>query len=579
MDEKAVMGIQENIAALERYGLRAEDGILGAMRAFQLLNQEQQAVFREQLAPILSEQTVEVIARGSESLPRITQQVDAILTSERSLTDAAQNVATTWSGVWGRIGITGSNALAILQEQFATVFGPTLLSTVDRFFVFIRDNQDSISNFFAGVRDGITPIVSRIWNTVREAYPDIKAFATDVWVELRKQFELIAPVIQAVGGVVMDIARAIGAFATEHPRLVATLITGVVAWKAYQIAAGGFGVVADLVKGTASLVQGHLHKLNATILQNARVSGTLQTASLSIGRVFGGIGRAALSAIPGIAAMGGTITAAIIPALPVILPVVAAVAALGAAAYIVYRNWEPIKAFFIDNFDTIRNVLLLVFPPLGLLVSFADVIKQNWEGVKEFFATIWDTIKLTAMVAFETVKFVGLNALLAVSNAWSGVTGFFGNLWQGVVDIFVATPLAPIFQWMTENVMAVVRPLFGFFDNFWQNVADAAGRVLNWITDKFKAINGLLQKVLGWLRDRNEEIQDELKVVGQVGMDVSLPELQIGSADELNQTVTQTAAPDVRVDIPTVDMPDVGVQGLDSMEDARRDDDAADDHA
>ena len=108
MDEKAVMGIQENIAALERYGLNAEDGILGAMRAFQLLNQEQQAVFREQLAPILGEQTVEVIARGSESLPRITQQVDAILMSERSLTDAAQNVATTWSGVWGRIGITGS---------------------------------------------------------------------------------------------------------------------------------------------------------------------------------------------------------------------------------------------------------------------------------------------------------------------------------------------------------------------------------------------------------------------------------------------------------------------------------------
>ena len=105
-----------NIKALERYGLNAEDGILGAMRAFQLLSQEQQAVFREQLAPILGEQTVEVIARGSESLPRITQQVDAILMSERSLTDAAQNVATTWSGVWGRIGITGRNALGILQE-------------------------------------------------------------------------------------------------------------------------------------------------------------------------------------------------------------------------------------------------------------------------------------------------------------------------------------------------------------------------------------------------------------------------------------------------------------------------------
>ena len=635
MDSDAIKDVRENIKSLERFGIRAEDGILGAMEAFRGLNKEQQAAFREQLSPILSEGAVEVIARGAAALPEITQQVDAILTSERSLTDAAQNVATTWSGVWGRIGITGSNTLGILQEQFAGVFGPSILSLASRFFDFVASNAGEIRSYFTGIRDGITPIVSRIWNTIREAYPDIKAFAIDVWVELRKQFKLIAPVIQAVGGVVMDIARAIGEFAKEHPRLVATLITGVVAWKAYQIAAGGFGVVADIVKGTTSLVQGHLHRLNATILQNARVSGTLQTASLSIGKVFGGIGRAALSAIPGIAAMGGTIAASILPALPVILPVVAAVTALaslfarcgvlssqfhtrhycfraelecdvrlvrrghakppsvmasilsfwkgsssmyeplpvvaavtalGAAAYIVYRNWEPIKAFFIDNFDTIRNVLLLVFPPLGLLVSFAGVIKQNWEGVKEFFTTIWETIKLTAMVAFETVKFVGLNALLAIKKIWVQIPAFFGNLWQGVADIFLATPLAPIFQWMTENVMAVVRPLFGFFDNFWQNIADAAGRVLNWITDKFKAINGLLQKVLGWLRDRNEEIQDELKVVGQVAMDVSLPELQIAKAGELNQTVTQTAAPDVKVDIPTVEMPDVGVQGLDPME-------------
>ena len=556
----------DNLKLLEKYGLKAEDGILGAMRAFQALNKDQQVSFQKQLEPILGDETVEVIARGSESLPRITQQVQMILDSDLSLEESAEMMTDTWSGAWRSIGFSTRNSLSIIQEQFAKAFGGSIRDTVFRLFSFIDKNQDSIKNFFTGIRDGITPVVSRLWNVIRNAYPVIKSFATDVWRELKVQFEAVYPLIKAVGRVVMSIARAIGGFAREHPRLVATLITGAIAWKAYKIAAGGFGIILNTVKGTAALAQGHIHRLNAMILQNARVSGTLQTASLSISKAFSGIGRAALGAVPSIGAMGGTITAAIIPALPVILPVVAAVAALGAAAYIVYRNWEPISAFFKTHFETIRNVLLLVFPPLGLLVSFADIIRQNWQGIKEFFATIWETIKLTAMVAFEGIKFVGLNALLAIRKIWAGVPSFFAKIWEGVVGVFVDTPLAPIFQWMTENVMAVVRPLFGFFDKFWQHVADAAGRVLNWITDKFKAINSLLQKVLGWMRDRNEEIQDGLDVVGQVGMDVSLPELQTGQTGELNQIVTLAPMPDIGVDIPTVDMADIETPSTDPVE-------------
>ena len=156
--------------------------------------------------------------------------------------------------------------------------------------------------------------------------------------------------------------------------------------------------------------------------------------------------------------MGGSLTGAIAPALPVILPVVAAVAALGAAGYIVYRNWEPIKAFFVDNFEAIRTGLLVIFPPLGLLVGFPDAIRQSWGGLIEYYATIWETIKLGAMVVFEAIKFVALNAVLAVTKAWSGITSFFGDLWRGIHDFFIATPLAPVFEWMVNGVKAVVAP-------------------------------------------------------------------------------------------------------------------------
>ena len=83
------------------------------------------------------------------------------------------------------------------------------------------------------------------------------------------------------------------------------------------------------------------------------------------------------------------------------LPVIAAAAGIAGMGVIIYRNWEPIKAFFVDNFETIRNTLMFVFPPLGLLVGFAGVIRDNWEGIKEFFSTLWETVKLAFQVAFE----------------------------------------------------------------------------------------------------------------------------------------------------------------------------------
>ena len=516
METEDLEKAQENIRLLERHALNAEDGILGAMRVFQELSDEQQALFREQLAPVLGEQTIEVIARGSEALPRITEQVDNILASERSLQDAALGVAETWSGVWGRIGVTGGNALGILREQFGQVFGPPILALANRFFDFVNSHRDEIRNFFTGIRDGISPVISKIWAVIQSAYPDIRAFAFEVFGELQRQWQAIAPAAQVVGDVIIGIAKAVGSFLKEHPRLVATILAGVVAWKAYRLASSGVAVASDLIKGSVSLVQGHMHRLNATILENARVQGTLQSASLSISKVFGGIGRAALGALPGIGAMGAGIWAAVAPALPVILPVVAAVGALGAVGVLIYKNWDGISDFFSNHFTTIRTALLILFPPLGLLVSLAGVIKDNWEPIKEFFSTLWETVRLAGQVAWEGIQFLALSGLKIIKNAWKGITGFFSNLWDGVHGFFMSTPLAPIFKWMVNGIKTVFKPLGNFFSNFWENVSKKAGEVIEWITGKFEIFNETLRKWLGWLKKENEQLREELNINAEV---------------------------------------------------------------
>ena len=554
MDAKEITKAQDSLATLEKWGIRAEDGLVGAMQIYQQLSEADRVQFVTELEPVLTAMPAEVIARGSEALPQVTAQVDAILASKKTLKDAADDVKSRWSTTWERIGIISHDTLGVLQEEFAKAFGPPIVATAERFFGFIDSHRDEIKNFFTNIQDKASPVIENVWNTVKQAYPDIKQFATDVWDELKRQWQAVEPPARAVWDVVWGITKAVGGFLKEHPRLVATVISGIAAWKAYQLAASGVSIIKDVVGGAINLVGGHIHRLNAMILENARLQGTFQTASMSASRMIGGIGRAALGAVPGIGAMGGSLMAAMIPALPVILPVIGAAAALGAAGYIVYRNWDGISDFFTTYFQTIRNTLMVVFPPLGLLVGMAGVIKENWEGIKEVFSTLWETVRLTSQVAFEAIQFVALSGLVVLKNAWAGITDFFAGLWHGVQEFFISSPLAPIFEWMTAGVKAVVMPLWDFFSDFWGNISKQAGEVIGWITSKFEILNSVLDKAFGWLRDENEKLRDELNITGDISAPaiekpaIETPEVLMPDAPVLTSPETKT--PDIEVTAP-----------------------------
>ena len=551
MDAKEITKAQDSLAALEKWGIRAEDGLVGAMQIYQQLSEADRVQFVTELEPVLTAMPAEVIARGSEALPQVTAQVDAILASNKTLKDAADDVKSRWSTTWERIGIISHDTLGVLQEEFAKAFGPSIVATAERLFGYIDSHRDEIKNFFTNIQDKASPVIEKVWNTVKQAYPDIKQFATDVWDELKNQWQAVEPAARAVWDVVWGITKAVGGFLKEHPRLVATVISGIAAWKAYQLAASGVSVIKDVAGGAIKLTEGHIHRLNAMILENARLQGTFQTASMSASRMIGGIGRAALGAIPGIGAMGGSLIAAMMPALPVILPVIGAAAALGAAGYVVYRNWDSISDFFRTHFETIRNVLTLVFPPIGILIGLAGIVKDNWAGIKEMFSTIWQSVQLGAKVAFEFIQYIALSGLVFIKNAWAGITEFFAGLWHGVQEFFISSPLAPIFEWMTVGVKAVVMPLWDFFSDFWGNISKKAGEVIGWITSKFEILNSVLDKAFGWLRDENEKLRDELNITS----DISAPAIETPATE-----TPEVLMPDAPVlTSPEIEKPDIEV--------------------
>ena len=455
------------------------------------------------------------------------------------------------------------------DDNFIQMFDG-MTAGVNRFLSFIIDRKEQIQNFFTGIHDGVSPVVSRVWNTIREAYPDVKQFAVDVWTELKKQWDAVAPVAGFVANQIWAIVKAVTGFMRDHPRLVATVIAGVAAWKGYKIVSNIFGTAGDAIMGFVSLAQGHFHRLNAMVLGNIRMQDGLQKTTLSTGQKFltmgkdmvatkfpklgtvasgaANIGKSALAAIPGIGAMGASLWASIAPILPVALPIIGVIGGIAAGGYLIYKNWEGVKSFFTDNFETIRNVMWLVAPPIGFLMTAGQFIMQNWEPIKDFFSTLWETVTLVFQTGVEAIKFVVLQGALAAKKAWEGITGFFKGIWDGVTGIFTKSPLAPVFNWMVGSVKKVVSPLFSFFDDFWDNIFDKGKAVIQWITDKFNFVNNLLKKAFGWLRKKNEEAVAELKEQsgGVIEAQVDVPDA-VASVNQEIDAVLQTQQPEPAV--------------------------------
>lgn len=96
--------------------------------------------------------------------------------------------------------------------------------------------------------------------------------------------------------------------------------------------------------------------------------------------------------------------------------VVVALAALGAAVYQVYKNWEPLKEFFLQLWNEPMEAI-------GLFIAWVDDVlgrfsplkatMKHWEPIKAFFADLWGSI----VGIFEA----GWNAIKPIVDTVTGV--------------------------------------------------------------------------------------------------------------------------------------------------------------
>ena len=216
--------------------------------------------------------------------------------------------------------------------------------------------------------------------------------------------------------------------------------------------------------------------------------------------------------------------------------VVAAVAALAAGVFVVYKNWEPIKEFFGKIWEGIKasagaawegiktftaaawesGILPVILGPIGIVIRYWDKIKTAavavWEGIKTFTAAAWesgilpvilgpigivirywDKIKTAAVAVWEGIKTftaaawesgilpVILGPIGIVVGYWDKIKAAAVAVWEGIKTFTAAA-------WESGILPVILGPI-GIVVGYWDKIKAAAVAVWEGIVDFFSGDN------------------------------------------------------------------------------------------
>ena len=185
------------------------------------------------------------------------------------------------------------------------------------------------------------------------------------------------------------------------------------------------------------------------IVTIALVAAAIGPVLIIVGKVISAIGTI-MTIIPKLAgvinAAKGVIAAfnAVCAANPYVL-IIAAIVALVAAFIYLWNNCEEFRQFWIDLWESIKEIAVAV-----------------WEALKAFFQAAWEAIKTTAVTV------------------WNAIKDFFTGLWEGIKNIFTT----------------VVNALSTFLTNAWNAIKNTVTTVFNAIKTFFTTIWNEIKSVI-----------------------------------------------------------------------------------
>ena len=274
-------------------------------------------------------------------------------------------------------------------------------------------------------------------------------------------------------------------FMERNPTVAKVMIT------AFAVLAGVLLVLGPLMLGIAAMI-GPYAMLHVMFAKMGVKGGVLTPILRGLGSAFMWAGRAVLW-------LGRAL---------LMNPIGIAITVIAGAAYLIYKYWEPIKAFFTGIWSHIKtafaggiggvSALIANWSPLGLFYrAFAGVlgwfgielpakftefgasilqrITASWQPIAAFFADIWSRLR--------TVCAGGMGSITALIINWSPV-GVFYQAFAGVMSWFGIKLPAQFTEFGANILRGLVNGITSSMGAVKDAISNAGSSIIAWFKEK-----------------------------------------------------------------------------------------------
>lgn len=213
---------------------------------------------------------------------------------------------------------------------------------------------------------------------------------------------------------------------------------------------------------------------------------------------------------------------------PIVLVVMAIIAAIAAIAFLIIKNWDTLKAWFMSFWQfmtalwtTIRDVAVSVWQAIFNVVK--TVLGAIW-AVIEPIINLWMTL-FKAYLAVVTYVFLVIKGLITVVIQWLWNTiikpylelwmQYFRLVWSVVSAVFNAIKnfIASAIQWAWARIRPVLDAVKGGFNSLWGTVKSVfdkianvvggvAGSISNGFSKGFEGAKNIAKGAVNWMIDK-----------------------------------------------------------------------------
>ncbi|HGN2285753.1 TPA: phage tail tape measure protein [Proteus mirabilis] len=187
-------------------------------------------------------------------------------------------------------------------------------------------------------------------------------------------------------------------------------------------------------------------------------------------------------------------------------PILLVIAAIAAAVYLIYKNWDTIGPYVYKVWDTVKRYTAIAcqalkdtiksaweaikyiffnWTPLGLII-------KHWDSIVSYTQTTWTMIKTKISDVWEGIKTTlknGWNHIVkSVQETWETIKTTISTKWNEIVEDTKALP-AKFLQFGSDLIDAIIQGIKNKWADFKNSIAELATAAKEALTPEFMKSN------------------------------------------------------------------------------------------